>query len=484
MTDTRSGGPARTAGTLALGALLAVLPLSPRGLAEGAGGPGGTPPADVPGVARVSAQEVALPDSTRVVVIRAGRLFDGTDGEVREDVTILVRGNRIEAVGRELEVPSGAERIDLSGHTVLPGLIDAHTHLTSDPTGGFTDQRLHRWPGHAALVGAKNARKTLLAGFTTVRNVGDMQPDEWASIALRQAVDAGLVPGPRILTSGKSLGITGGHCDLNGYRPDVFEEPGVRSGIANGPDGFRAAVHHQLKYGADLIKFCATGGVLSQGDAVGVQQLTLEEMEALVEAAHMAGAQVAAHAHGNEGIETALRAGVNSIEHGSVLDDEAIRLFRETGAYHVPTMMAFEAVVEGAEDGTLTPHSAEKALEIAPHFEASIRRSIAGGVKIAFGTDAGVFEHGRNAHEFVLLVEAGMEPADAILSATREASRLLGEEGRIGSVEPGKMADLVAVEGDPLADVSLLEAVDFVMKDGVVYRRDGHPVAEPGASPR
>lgn len=434
-------------------------------------------PAAPAGPERVEAQEITVPDSTRVVAVRAGRLFDGTDTEPRRDVTVLIRGDRIRAVGADVRIPDDATVIDLSDHTVLPGLLDLHTHITGDPSGGYTDERLHEWPGYASLVGAKNARKTLMAGFTTIRNVG---ASEWASVALRQAVEDGVVPGPRIHTAAHSLGITGGHCDLNGYRPDALEEPGLDQGIANSADGFRAAVHRQLKYGADLIKFCATGGVLSQGDAVGVQQLTEEQMRAVVEAARMADVKVAAHAHGLEGIKAALRAGVNTIEHGSILDAEAIRLFRETGAWHVPTMMAFEWVVQGAREGKLTPHSAQKALEIAPHFEESIRRSIEGGVKIAFGTDAGVFPHGRNAGEFALLVEAGMTPSRALLAATGRAAEALGQSDRLGTVEAGKMADLVAVRGNPLEDVTVLESVDWVMKDGVVYKRDGRPVADPG----
>lgn len=425
-----------------------------------------------PGAGGAVAQEIDLPDSTRVVAIRAGRLIDGRGGAPVEDVTIVVRGNRIEAVGSDVEVPGGAEVLDLSDHTVMPGFMDMHTHITGDPSGGDPDIGLHQWPGYGAVVGVKNARKTLLAGFTTIRNVG---ADGFEDVALRDAIAGGLVPGPRVFTAAHGLGITGGHCDLNSFRPGALSEPGIEAGKANSAAGFREAVHYQIKYGADLIKFCATGGVLSQGDAVGVQQLTEEQMRALVETAHLAERTVAAHAHGNEGIKTAVRAGVNSIEHGSVLDDEAVRLMVERGTYHVPTMMAFHAVVEGARSGFLTPHSAAKALEIAPMFEASIRKSIAGGVKIAFGTDAGVFPHGENGGEFGLLVEAGMTPMDAILSATREAATLLEREDELGAIAPGYFADIVGVRGDPLEEIEILERVDFVMKDGVVYKRDGRP---------
>lgn len=407
------------------------------------------------------------------VAIRAGRLFDGTGAPPRENVTILVRGNRIAEVGPAVRVPEGAETIDLSGWTVLPGLIDMHTHITGDPSGGYADRSLREWPGYAALVGAKNARLTLLAGFTTVRNVGG---SEWSDVALKHAVRNGLVPGPRIYAAANAIGSTGGHCDTNGFRPDLREEPGVEEGIANGVEEVRAAVRYQIKYGADVIKTCATGGVLSAGDAVGVPQYTYEELRTMVETAAMAERRVAAHAHGAEGIKTAVRAGVASIEHGSILDDEAIRMMKERGTYLVPTLMAFDAVVRGAREGTLAPWSAAKALEISPHAQQSIRRAIRAGVPIAFGTDAGVFPHGTNADEFRLLVEAGMTPQQAILSATREAANLLGAPD-LGAVEPGKLADIVAVRGDPLRDVELLKEVGFVMKDGVVYKRDGTPVA-------
>jgi imidazolonepropionase-like amidohydrolase len=406
----------------------------------------------------------------QVIALKAGRLLDVKTGQVVENAIIIVRGERIGAVGPNVTVPPGAEVMDLSQHTVMPGFIDMHTHLTGDPSHGYSDHALHEWPGYAALVGAKNARKTLLAGFTTVRNVGS---DEWADVSLRDAIRNDVVPGPRLFVSGHALGMTGGHCDTNGYRPDALKEPGIEQGIINTPDEGMKAVRYMIKYGADVIKICATGGVLSAGDAVGVPQLTFEEIRAVVQTAAMAERKVAAHAHGNEGIKTAIRAGVASIEHGSMLDDEAIRLMKQHGTYLVPTMMAFEAVVTGAKNGRLAPWSAKKALEIEPHARKSIQMAIRNGVNIAFGTDAGVFPHGQNADEFRLLVEAGMTPIQAIQSATLNAARLLGEEAALGSLEAGKLADIVAVRGDPLKDISLLKQVDFVMKGGSVYKLDG-----------
>ena len=416
----------------------------------------------------LEAQRVALPDSTEVIAITAGRLIDGVDGSVRENVTILVRGTRLEAVGGDIEVPPEATRIDLSDHTVMPGFIDLHTHITSDPGGGGSN--LRRWPGHLAIAGVMNARITLEAGFTTIRNLGS---DDFADVALRDAINAGMVPGPRMYTAAHSLGITGGHCDSNGYRPDIFEEPGIADGIAQGIERVREAVNYQIKYGADVIKFCATGGVLSEGDAVGVQQYMEEEMAVLVRTANMAERTVAAHAHGLEGIKAAVRAGVTSIEHGSMLDDETVRLMAEHGTYLVPTMMAFEDVRERALAGTLGGLPGQKALEIHPYYRESIRLAIREGVRIGFGTDAGVFPHGDNAGEFRLLVDAGMSPEQAILAATREAAIVLRRTEELGSVEAGKVADLVAVRGDPLADIDLLRDIDFVMKDGVVYKEDG-----------
>ena len=336
--------------------------------------------------ALASAQTPAAPE--RLVAVKAGRLIDVSNGSVQENVTIVIRGDRIEAVGADVRVPQGAQLIDLSGETVMPGFIDMHTHITGDPTGGYSDQELHEWPGYAAIIGVKNARKTLMAGFTTIRNVGS---GEWSDIALRDGISKNLVPGPRIFAAAYSLGITGGHCDVNGYRPDLRKEPGPEEGIANGIAEVQKAVRYQAKYGADVIKICATGGVLSAGDAVGVPQFTLDEMKAIVETAAFSERKVAAHAHGLEGMKLAVQAGVASIEHGSMLDTETARMMKQRGTYLVPTRMAFEYVVKGAQTGKLAPWSAKKALEIAPHAREALKIAVREGVNIAFGTDAGVF---------------------------------------------------------------------------------------------
>lgn len=407
-----------------------------------------------------------------VTAIRAGALFDGTTETLRQNVVIVVQDGRITAVGPDVAVPAGAQEIDLSGWTVLPGLIDMHTHITSDPADGFAESRLRDFPGHAALVGAKNARITLLAGFTAVRNAG---ASEFADIALRNAIGRGMVPGPRIYAAGKGLGITGGHCDSGGFRPDVFRETGVEQGIFNGADEARAAVRYQIKYGADLIKVCATAGVLSAGTEIGPAQPTPAELGALVETANMLDRRVMAHAHGAEGIRNAVRAGVASIDHGAVLDDATLAEMRQRGTYLVPTMMAFEYVYNAAQAGTLAPWSAVKARDITPRARESHRRAIRSGVPIAFGTDAGVFPHGQNADEFRLLVEAGMTPGRALLAATRDAARLLGADADIGSIAAGRHADIIAVRGNPLTDILLMKDVGFVMKGGVVYKQDGVP---------
>ena len=409
-----------------------------------------------------------------LVVLKASRLIDGTGAPAINNAVVVIDDNRITAVGsaRSINVPANARVIDLGDVTLLPGFIDMHTHLIGrvlgDPAG---DNALVRdFASFGALLGVQHARSTLMAGFTTVRNVGaDGRFDDFA---LRKAIDEGWTEGPRIAAAGHSLGIRGGHCDDNGYRPGMFD-PGIEDGIADGPDQVRAAVRYQIKYGADVIKTCATAGVLSEGSAaVGVTQYTYEELKAMVDEANKLGRKVAAHAHGTEGIKIASRAGVASIEHGSFLDEEGARLMKEKGTYLVPTLSAAEGVERAAKTGVLKGLRAEKAIAAAAAVRNAIRLAIANNVQIAFGTDAGVVPHGANAHEFQLLVEwGGLSNMAALVAATSSAAKLLGWDKNVGSLTVGKWADIVAVPGDPLKDIRVTEKVVFVMKNGVVFKQ-------------
>jgi imidazolonepropionase-like amidohydrolase len=415
---------------------------------------------------------LSLPASAQTVAVRAGRLIDGTGAAPQRNVVILIDGDRITDVGPNLRVPAGAKVVDLSAMTVLPGFIDAHVHMTGHVLGepGWDNEIVRETGADMALRGALHARQTLEAGFTTVRNVGAA----WFSdVALRNAINRGDVPGPRMLVAGHALGISGGHCDgTDGLVPGVFgDEPGSDFGGVNGPDAIRAAIRDQVKHGADVIKICATGGVLSEGDSVGVQQMMPDELEAAVAAARMLERRVATHAHGTAGIKAAVRAGVTSIEHGSILDDEAVALMKEHGTYLVPTLLAGEAVEQMAKSGALQGQRAEKALAVAPIMRQSIRKAVAAGVKIALGTDAGVMPHGHNGHEFTLMVQwGGMTPMQAIVAGTSAGADLLGWSAHVGSVAPGRFADLVGVAGDPLTDITVLEHVAFVMKGGTVVK--------------
>jgi imidazolonepropionase-like amidohydrolase len=394
----------------------------------------------------------------RPVAVRAARFLDLDAGRLVSPALVVVQNGRIVSVGGS--VPAGAETIDLGDVTLLPGLMDMHTHLTGDIEGNWVYRPVTETAADDALRGARNARRTLEAGFTTVRDVGS---GDFVDVSLMKASDADMIPAPRIFPAGHSLGITGGHCDVTGFRPGLFELD-WRHGVADGPDEVRKAVRHQAKYGAKVIKICATAGVLSFEEAVGAQQFTEAEMRAVVEEAAAHGLRVAAHAHGTDGIKAAIRAGVASIEHGSILDDEAVRLMRERGTFLVPTSYLADAIKLDA----LPPQIRAKAEIVLPRMRESLRQAIQAGVKIAFGTDAAVIQHGHNAREFAVYVQQGMTPIDAIRSATTRAAELLGVTDR-GVIAPGKLADIIAVRGDPLQNVRVLEDVRFVMKNGRVY---------------
>ena len=415
------------------------------------------------------------PEGKGVVVLRAARLIDGTGAPAIRNAIVIVTNNQITAVGEagSVRVPSGAKVIDLGDVTLLPGFIDAHTHLIGrvlgDPEGDMSTVR--DFDSFGAILGVLHARDTLMAGFTSVRNVG--ASGRFDDMALRKAINEGWTPGPRMETAGHAIGIAGGHCDDNGFKPGIAER-GPMEGIANGPEEIRAAVRYQIKYGADVIKTCATGGVLSEGDAVGATQYSFEELKALVEESNKLDRKVAAHAHGTEGIKLAVRAGVSSIEHGSFLDDEAARMMVERGTFLVPTLMAGEAVERAAKNGVLKGLRAEKAFAAAAAMRRGIKIAAANKVQIALGTDAGVFPHGTNAREFFLLVEwGGLSNMEAIIAGTMNGARLLGWDKHVGSLTAGKWADIVAVSGDPLKDIHAMEKVTFVMKNGVVYKGRG-----------
>ena len=412
------------------------------------------------------------PVGSGTVVLRAARLIDGNGGAPITNAVVVVVDNKIAEVGSvgQVRLPANARTIDLGDVTLLPGLIDAHTHIIGRVLGDPDNEAsvVKDFESFGAILGVRNAQKTLLAGFTSIRNVG--AEGRFDDMALRKAINEGWVEGPRIQSAGHALGIRGGHCDENGYRPGLMD-PGIEEGIADGPDQIRASVRYQVKYGADVIKTCATGGVLSEGDAVGVTQYTFEELKALVEEAHKLERKVAAHAHGTEGIKLAVRAGVSSIEHGSFLDEEGARLMKQNGTFLVPTLSAAEGVERAAKTGVLKGLRAEKALAAAAAVRHAIKLAVANQVQIAFGTDAGVIPHGTNGHEFELLVTwGGMSNMEAILAATRNASKLLGWDKNLGTLTPGKWADIIAVRGDPLRDIKNMESVVFVMKNGVIYK--------------
>jgi imidazolonepropionase-like amidohydrolase len=407
----------------------------------------------------------------RVVYVRAGRLIDGISSQAREGVVIILEGDRIKRVGDadSINIPDGAEVIDLTKATILPGLIDCHTHLQSRADRYEDIYSFKTTPFQRGFGAVIHARKTLEAGFTTVRDVGSAP---FLAVDLRDWIEEGYVVGPRIVASGPGISQTGGHGDLNHYSPQTRvtmfpEERDFR--IADGADQVRHVVRAQIKYGVDLIKIHASGGVLSRGDQPGAPQFTLEELKVAVEEAHRTGRKVAAHAHGTEGIKNAILAGVDSIEHGSLIDDEGIRLMKERGTYLVADIYNDDYLLGKAKELKIPDEYIEKEKQIGRLQRENFARAVRAGVKVAFGTDAGVYPHGDNAKQFAYMVQYGLTPAEAIRSATSEAAKLLGRENSVGRISEGHFADLIAVADDPLDDIRALERVGFVMKAGTVY---------------
>jgi imidazolonepropionase-like amidohydrolase len=403
-------------------------------------------------------------------VIYAGKLIDGNGGKIRDNVSIVIDGNSIKAIEDGFINPAGDKVIDLRDHTVMPGLMDMHVHLDGEYDRSSFLGRFTRNEADYALNAAYYANKTLMAGFTTVRNLGD---NFNSTIALRKAIESGKATGPRVYSAGKSLATTGGHADpTNGFRHDLMGTPGPEAGVINGSAEAWEAVRQRYKDGADLIKLTVTGGVLSVAKSGDNPQFSDEELQAVMAAAKDYNFHVAVHAHGAEGMKRALRAGAKTVEHGTYMDSEAMKLMKRNQAFFVPTITAGKWVGEKAkEDGYYPELVRPKAAAIGPLIQQTFSKAYKEGVPIVFGTDAGVFPHGLNGREFGYMVEAGMPPMEAIVSATKIAAELLKVDDKLGTINVGKLADIVAVKGNPLDDITLLENVSFVMKDGVVYKQ-------------
>jgi imidazolonepropionase-like amidohydrolase len=399
-----------------------------------------------------------------LTVIKAGMLFDSKTGRVARNAVIVVEGERIVAVGDSgTTIPDDATVVDLSDSFVLPGVMDMHTHIVGNLDNYFYAGYFQS-PHRATIGGVVNAEKTLLAGFTTIRNVG---ASDYADVAIRNAINAGEIPGPRMAVSGPSLGITGGHCDNNSLNSSYEERS---DGVADGPWQVRAQVRKNVKYGADLTKFCATGGVFSKGTKVGMTQYTLEEMQAIVDESHTHERKVAAHAHGNDGIKRAIIAGVDSIEHASFLDREAVQMGIDRGTFFALDIYNTEYTLEQGEANGVPEENINKEREVGTRQRQSFTLAVDMGAKVVFATDSGVYPHGDNGKQFARAVRFGMTPSQALMSATSLTAELLGWEDSVGAIEPGLYADIIAVHGNPLDDISELEDVDFVMKGGVVYK--------------
>ncbi|NBP69635.1 MAG: amidohydrolase family protein [Cytophagia bacterium] len=404
------------------------------------------------------------------IYLHCGTLIDGKSNEAQTQVTLIVEGNKIIAIEKGFSKVGATDKlIDLSKKTVMPGLIDMHVHIESETN---KDQALQRFTLNEADVAFRStviAKKTLMAGFTTVRDLGG----SGVNISLRNAIAAGLVQGPRIITAGKSIATTGGHADpTNGYRKDLMGDPGPKEGVINSPEEARQAVRQRYKDGSDMIKITATGGVLSIAKDGSGPQFTDEELKAIIETANDYGMHTAAHAHGTEGMKRAVMAGITTIEHGTKMDDEIMTLMKQKGTYYVPTITAGKYVAQQAKVmGYYHPLVVPKALEIGPQIQATFSKAYKAGVKIAFGTDAGVFPHGENGKEFTFMVEAGMPAMEAIKSATIVNAGILGLADKVGTLENGKLADIVATDENPLKNIKTMESVSFVMKEGVVYKQ-------------
>lgn len=412
---------------------------------------------------------ISITTQAQQTIIHCGKLIDVKNKNVLETMSVIIAGNKIVDVKQGYVQAGPADKlIDLKKNTVMPGLMDMHVHLEGETKKGAVADRFTMNPQDIAFESVKYANATLMAGFTTVRDLGG----SGVNVSLRNAVNKGMIVGPRIYTAGKSIATTGGHADpTNGYRKNLMGDPGPADGVINGADEARKAVRQRYKDGSDLIKITATAGVLSQAKDASGAQFTDEELKAIVETAKDYGFKVAAHAHGAEGMKRAIKAGVASIEHGTYMDDEAIELFKKYGAWYVPTIIAGKSTGDSAKiPGYYSDIVTPKALVVGPKIQATFAKAYKAGVKIAFGTDAGVYSHGKNWKEFIYMVEAGMPPIEAISSATVSTSELLGVSEILGTIEKGKLADIIAVDGDPIKDISIMEKVVFVMKDGVVYK--------------